>query len=151
MDGARNLAGRASALSDVTKTMSRADFLDIRVCEAYCRRVRRITHFLACLLAGAQILLAIPAIAASAAPASEPHCPGMAVGADQGAHSDDCPCCPEGTSSMADCLVSCMLSAAAPVHAEFSTAAPAQDSPAPVLPLFRISAAEPPLKPPPIT
>jgi hypothetical protein len=110
--------------------------------------VRRFLKPLTFLLVAAQLLLAVPAIAAVTEQGNE-HCAGMAHGAADGAPAD-CPCCPEGTASMMQCLASCLLAAAAPLHLAWSAPTPAQPSPEPVLPAPRSFESDPPLKPPPI-
>jgi hypothetical protein len=95
-------------------------------------------------LVAAQLLLAVPAMAATIT---------FAQGAPSSAATsgDQCPCCPDGADSMKDCLASCTLAAAALPD----TQAPARMSAphlrvdaAPAAPLVPLS--DPPLKPPPI-
>jgi hypothetical protein len=67
------------------------------------------------------------------------------------AHGDHCPCCPDGTSSMKDCLASCTLAAAMSISSLQLPATPERAqvawAPASATPW----ASEPPLKPPPIS
>jgi hypothetical protein len=111
--------------------------------------VRRFSQSLIYVLIAAQLLLAVPAMASAPAGASAAHempCDEMPMPAG----GDPCPCCPDGSDSMTDCLVSCTLAAtAAPsisiVHVT-SGAAP------PLAEIFHSfdTPSDPPLKPPPI-
>jgi len=112
------------------------------------RLARRLARPLAFLVIAAQLLLAVPAMAnatVSAAAATEMHCDHMK------AHGDaPCPCCPDGASSMADCLVACMLTAVA-APAIFVAAVDVPNAPAFVQTTFAVdSYFQPPLNPPPI-
>ena len=64
------------------------------------------------LVIAAQLLLAVPAMSSAfvASAAQTAGCGGMAPDS----HGDHCPCCPDGVTTMADCLVSCTLAAAIP-------------------------------------
>lgn len=118
------------------------------------KHVNRWKHILVRVLVAAQLLAAAPFVSAS--PAGADHadssaCAEMmgmtAVAADEG----DCPCCPDGTDSLRDCLVACTLAAAAlPVTQAFARVTEPSlrvDAP-PTAPLLSLS--DPPLKPPPI-
>jgi hypothetical protein len=115
--------------------------------------MRRLAKPVAFLVITAQILLAVPAIAAasvSTAGATEMPCDGMPM--HEAMDGDDpCPCCPDGASSMTDCLVSCMLAA---VAAPAITSAHFVTSHAPPyveIPFTGDSFSSPPIKPPPIS
>jgi len=105
---------------------------------------------LAFLLVAAQLLLAVPAMALAQstwATADSNPCDEM-MGSTT---SDECPCCPDGADSMKDCLASCTLAAVAssdvPLPAR-PVASSLRVEGLPSAPL--LSAADPPLKPPPI-
>jgi hypothetical protein len=123
-----------------------AQVLEITASAAYVHGVRRILKPLVALVVALQLLVTLPALAMAAGQGAEPACAGMA----EAAHTDDCPCCPEGTTSMADCLASCLLAAVASVHLASTSAAPAHSPPVRPSPSIYSSAADPPLKPPPI-
>ena len=117
--------------------------------KAYLSLVRRLKNLLVHVLIAAQLLLVVPAMASvpAAAPAgAEMPCDGMPMPASD----DPCPCCPDGTTSMTACLVSCLLAAtAAPMI--FTT----QVESIPTVSFVEVPHAanafsEPPLKPPPI-
>ena len=120
--------------------------LEIATRRAYGRGVRRMLKPLAVLVVTLQLLVALPAVSFAAGQGAEPPCAGMTGTA----HMDDCPCCPEGIASMADCLVSCLLGAVASLHLSQTSAAPAHLPPLRPLPSIYSCAAEPPLDPPPI-
>ncbi len=66
------------------------------------------------------------------------------------AGDDPCPCCPDGATSMTDCLVSCLL-AAATAPTIFTTQVVSIPTEAFVeLPHAAKAFSDPPLKPPPI-
>jgi hypothetical protein len=109
---------------------------------------KRLFKPLVYLLVAAQLLLAVPAMAHSQTQS------GTSAPCDQVAHmaaTQECPCCPDGSMSMSDCLVSCTLaSATAPVRLDqIRVSAPAlrvEAMPA----IAYASHSAPPLKPPPI-
>jgi len=112
----------------------------------YFAGVRRLARYLLPMLAAAQLLLAVPAMASVPANSDGASpCDHMAMTGDH-----DCPCCPDGTESMKDCLTSCLLAAlitsdVAPVIAMAHVPAEYVDA------AYRIpSPADPPVKPPPI-
>jgi hypothetical protein len=109
--------------------------------------VRSLVKPLAFLYIAVQLLLAVPAGAAAPMEAHQTPCEQMA---GVPAHDDHCPCCPDGTSSMKDCLASCTLAATMSLSLLPVPAAPAR-APAVSVPVSSTSSAsEPPLKPPPI-
>jgi len=100
--------------------------------------VNRLARLLLPLLAIAQLLLAVPALAS------------VHAGAAAAAACHHCPCCPDDASSMKDCLAACTLGAAiAPsisvVFVVTQVSAVTADSS-----YYVPSLAEQPLKPPPI-
>jgi hypothetical protein len=112
----------------------------------YFADVRRLARHLLPLLAAAQLLLAVPAMASVQvnADAAVP-CDHMVMTGDH-----DCPCCPDGTESMKDCLTSCLL--AALITSDVAPAIAMTHMPAEYVDAeIRIpSPADPPVKPPPI-
>ena len=115
------------------------------------RVARKFAKPLTFLVIAAQLLLAVPAMAsapaAAAAASTEMPCDGMPMPAGD----DPCPCCPDGATSMTDCLVSCLLAAATTPTILFD-AGPARYRPKPFvdLPYAAHTLSDPPLKPPPI-
>jgi hypothetical protein len=109
--------------------------------------VKRFIRPLLYVLIAAQLLLSAPVVSAlTAAPGSSAMpCAGMMIG-----ETEPCPCCPEGSESMAQCLSAC--TAAFGIVAAHSGVAPAAASSSASAPLFAPLAvfAEPPIKPPPI-
>ena len=112
---------------------------------------RRIARPLVHVLVAAQLLLSAPVVTAMA-PVASTHSADMPC-ADSMPKADDskpCPCCPEGTISMAGCLSACtavtavpptlsiQVSNAAAMHAIVPASSPFADR------------ADPPLNPPPI-
>ena len=100
-----------------------------------------------CLFVAAQLLLAVPAMAQVQAPAGSHHempCDELPAG------NNSCPCCPNGSDSMKDCLASCTLVAAiAPGISILQGVTTASE--AFVDSIYRVtSLSDPPLKPPPI-
>ena len=117
------------------------------------RLVRRLARPLAFLVIAAQLLLAVPAMAnasVSAAAATGVHCDHMKANGMK-AHGDaPCPCCPDGASSMTDCLVTCMLTAVA-APAIFVATIDVPNAPSFVQTTFAADPFfQPPLNPPPI-
>jgi hypothetical protein len=114
--------------------------------------VRDLVKPLAFLYVAVQLLLAVPAGASAGALAQagmhQNPCEHMAVVPAQGDH---CPCCPDGTSSVRDCLASCTLAATMSVSLMPVPATPERAQAASVLACAIPSASEPPLKPPPIS
>ena len=112
------------------------------------RLARKFATPLAFLLVAAQLLLAVPAMAgapSAAALTAEMPCDDMPM------HGDDpCPCCPEGSDSMTDCLVSCLLSATAASTLHIIQAEPDSTRAFANPPHPAPTVADPPLKPPPI-
>ena len=110
--------------------------------------MRRLAKPWVLLLAAAQLLLAVPAMASalvSQAAAVEMPCAGMQMSGDH-----HCPCCPDGVDSMSDCLAACLLGvAAAPA---LSVGLPATSPVVAFVEPARLAdtASDPPLKPPPI-
>jgi len=113
---------------------------------AYFSGMRLLARYLLPLLAAAQLLLAAPAMASvqTNADAAVP-CDHMAMTGDH-----DCPCCPDGTESMKDCLTSCLL--AALITSDITPAVAMTHAPTEYVDAdYRIpSPADPPVKPPPI-
>lgn len=108
--------------------------------------VKRSIRPLACVLIAAQLLLSAPmvsALSAMSAPDSMP-CAGMMP------DTEPCPCCPDGTENMAQCLSAC-TAAFAISSAPFAVVPVRTISPSSA-PLFvsRHALADPPVKPPPI-
>jgi hypothetical protein len=113
---------------------------------AYRAAVRSLTRPLAFLYIVVQLLLAMPAGAVASPGAAQTPCEHMA-GAPAGDH---CPCCPDGVSSMKDCLASCTLAATVSVSLPLVPVAPARSQSLPAAASATPCTAEPPLKPPPI-
>ena len=100
---------------------------------------------LAFLFLATQWLLAIPAGAST----HETH--KTACAAMPGMQADDhCPCCPDGASSLKDCLASCTLAATIPAVQFSIPVVRSHDVVTPVSTTPTAWAADPPLKPPPI-
>lgn len=110
-------------------------------------RVRSLGKPLAFLLLATQLLLAMPVGASSASGTQSGACATMAE-----SHADGhCPCCPDGVSTLKDCLAACTLAA---TMTSFHVTVPVVRSHDAVMPLPGIPAAwaaDPPLKPPPIS
>ena len=112
---------------------------------------RRFVRTLIYVLVAGQVLLSAPMASAmghgAKATAAEMPC------ADSMPHADEskpCPCCPDGTASMAACLSACTASVAAlPTLETHIIKAAALPSPAATF-LQIADLADPPLKPPPI-
>lgn len=109
-------------------------------------RVRSLVKSLAFLFLATQLLLAMPAGATSASGKPAGACATM-PGVQADGH---CPCCPDGVSTLKDCLAACTLAAAmtssaiiVPVVRSHADVIPLPVTPGP-------SAADPPIKPPPI-
>jgi hypothetical protein len=113
---------------------------------AYFVAVRRLSRILLPLLAVAQLLLSLPAMAsASAGSGPSVPCDEMAM------HDDgDCPCCPDGTDSMNDCLTSCTLGAALIPCTPTVIAVPHVAADFAEIAYTLPTLADPPVKPPPI-
>jgi hypothetical protein len=109
--------------------------------------VKRIFRPLLYVLIAAQLLLSAPVVSAlSAASASNAiPCADMMMG-----DTEPCPCCPEGTESMAQCLSACAAAFGFVVaHSGFVAEPEPSSASAPLFaPLAVFS--EPPIKPPPI-
>jgi len=106
------------------------------------------------LLVAAQLLLAVPAMAATFAFSAGASGASESVPCDQmnaPEHSDGCPCCPDGGMSTASCLASCALAAAVIPYRDNSVRVSAPASRVEALPSIGFaSLSSPPLKPPPI-
>jgi len=100
------------------------------------------------LVVAAQLLLAVPAMSSAfvAAAAESAACGSM----PSGDHGDHCPCCPDGVTTMTDCLASCTLAAAIPVEWIVSDPVPISPTPAPEPPTLASYVDDPPPEPPPI-
>jgi hypothetical protein len=112
---------------------------------------RRLVRTLLYVLVAGQVLLSAPiasamSMGANAASAEMPCADSMPQADD----SKPCPCCPDGTSSVAACLSACTAAAAA-LPALAVDAVRAATLPSPVAASPQIAdLADPPLKPPPI-
>lgn len=120
---------------------------------SYGRRVRRFLNRLAkpvaLLVIAAQLLLGFSAMASAQAPtAAGTHTPCEEMAAAQ--HNDGCPCCPDGASSMKDCLVMCTLAAAVTPSVFVFEVTPSHAVAFVEYSDYHSSLSEPPLKPPPI-
>jgi hypothetical protein len=126
--------------------------LEFRRASAYVWRVRRPAKPLIFLLIAVQLLLVVPAISAasvSTAGAMEMPCDGMPM--HESVDGDDpCPCCPDGASSMTDCLASCMLAAVAAPAITSTQFVTSHAPPYVETPFTADSFSSPPLNPPPI-
>ena len=101
---------------------------------------------LAFLFLAMQLLLAIPA-SASTQGTQQSACAAM-----PGMHANDhCPCCPDGVSSLKDCLASCTLAATMAAVPLTIAVVRSHDVVIPASSTLTTWAADPPLKPPPIT
>jgi hypothetical protein len=101
------------------------------------------------LLVAAQLLLSAPMVNALDLLAQGEALPCMEQMAEAAGDSD-CPCCPDGTGSMAGCLSVCLAAAAVAPDVHASTA-PTRHIEACVTAVTAVtSLGEPPLKPPPI-
>jgi hypothetical protein len=100
------------------------------------------------LVVAAQLLLAVPAMSSAfvAAAAESAGCGSMAP--DD--HGDHCPCCPEGITTMTDCLASCTLAAAIPAGWVVADPVSIPVVPAPEPPALASYVDDPPPEPPPI-
>jgi len=112
---------------------------------------RRLARPLIYVLVAAQLLLSAPVVTAlspsTSDGATEMPCADSMPKADD---SKPCPCCPDGTTSMAGCLSACTASAAMPptlsIHVSSVAAMPVIVAATSNL----ADLADPPLKPPPI-
>jgi hypothetical protein len=98
-------------------------------------------------LIAAQLLLSAPVVSAlTAASASNAMpCADMVMG-----DTEPCPCCPEGTESMAQCLSACAAAiGCVTAHSGFVSEPEPSSSSAPLFAPLAVFA-EPPIKPPPI-
>ena len=104
------------------------------------------------LLVLAQLLLSAPVVNAMAGIADTSHASSTCAGhmPEGPGHGGECPCCPDGVTTMAGCLAAC-IAAVAPVQSfaplRIASLATLPDDPIAVV-LGAI--ADPPLKPPPI-
>jgi hypothetical protein len=110
--------------------------------------VTRRTRLQIYVVIAAQLLMAIPAMS-SAFVASTLH-PAACGGMARAEHGDHCPCCPDGVTTMADCLASCTLAAAIPPVMMVVTPVTLSIAPAPEPPAITSHFDDPPLEPPPI-
>jgi hypothetical protein len=111
--------------------------------------MNRLAKPVALLLIATQLLLVFPAVSTAQSPAAA----GTHVPCDQmgGApHEDGCPCCPDGTSSMKDCLGMCSLAAALAPSVFAVPVTPSHSAALVECPGDLTSLSDPPLKPPPI-
>jgi hypothetical protein len=117
-----------------------------RVLRHIVRIVRSLLKPLVFLFLATQLLLAIPAGASAPTGPHQTPCEHLS-----GAPSHDaCPCCPDGVSTMKDCLASCTLAA---TMTSFQVTVPVVRSHDAVISRSSAPAtwaADPPLKPPPI-
>jgi hypothetical protein len=113
------------------------------------RFLNRLTKPAALLLVAAQLLLVFPAVStAHAASAAGTHVACEQMGGAP--HHDGCPCCPDGTSSMKDCLVMCTLAAAITPSSFIVAVTPSHATALTELVDPASTLCDPPLKPPPI-
>ena len=100
------------------------------------------------LIVAAQLFLAVPAMSSAfvASAAETAACSTMAP--DD--HGDHCPCCPDGVTTMADCLVSCTLAAAIPAGLIVADPVSIPVAPAREPPTLASCFDDPPPEPPPI-
>jgi len=100
------------------------------------------------LIVAAQLFLAVPAMSSAfvASVAESVSCAEMSP-AD---HGDHCPCCPDGITTMSDCLVSCTLAAAIPTGWVVTDPVSLTVAPAPEQPSPASHFDDPPPEPPPI-
>lgn len=113
---------------------------------------RRFFRPLLYVLVAAQVLLSAPVTAALAGSGSQQAEQKMACADSMPAadHSNPCPCCPDGTTTMAGCLSACAGAVAAiPLPVSYAAPSVPQLAPDPVY-LGSANLADPPLKPPPI-
>ena len=112
---------------------------------------RRIARPFVHVLVAAQLLLSAPVVTAMA-PVANAHSADMPC-ADSMPKADDskpCPCCPDGTTSVAGCLSACTaVTAVPPTLSILASSATAMPAIVPASPSFA-DWADPPLKPPPI-
>ena len=108
----------------------------------------RFTRLQVYLIVAAQLLLAVPAMSSAfvASAAESASCGSMAP--DD--HGDHCPCCPEGITTMADCLASCTLAAAIPAGWVVTDPVSMAAAPAVEPPTLASFVDDPPPEPPPI-
>jgi hypothetical protein len=108
----------------------------------------RLTRLQVYLIVAAQLLLAVPAMSSAfvASAAESAACGGMAP--DE--HGDHCPCCPDGITTMTDCLASCTLAAAIPAGWVVSDPVSIPLAPSPEPPTLSSYVDDPPPEPPPI-
>jgi hypothetical protein len=113
------------------------------------RLLNRLSRPVALLVIAAQLLLGWPGMASAqtSTPAgSHAHCNEMfAVH-----HEKGCPCCPDDSGSMKDCLVMCSLAAAVAPSVIEVVVTPSRVAAFVEFPDYQTTLADPPLKPPPI-
>jgi hypothetical protein len=100
------------------------------------------------LIVAAQLLLAVPALS-SALVSSAAEAVACGAMAPDG-HGDHCPCCPDGVTTMADCLASCTLAAAIPAMWTATDVVALPVAPTPEPPKLATRVDDPPPEPPPI-
>jgi hypothetical protein len=109
--------------------------------------VKRFFRPLLYVLISAQLLLSAPVVSAltAASASNSMPCAGMMMG-----DTEPCPCCPEGTESMAQCLSACAAAFGFVVaHSGFASEPASSCASAPLFKPLAVLA-EPPIKPPPI-
>ena len=112
------------------------------------RLLNRLAKPVALLVIAAQLLLGLPAMAnAHIAVSSGTHvpCDEMAT-----THHDGCPCCPDDSGSLKDCLAMCSLAAAVTPSAFVLAVTRTRVAALVEVPDVVSTLADPPLKPPPI-
>lgn len=117
------------------------------------RILNRLAKPVALLVVAAQLLLGVPAMAAVQAPAgAETHapCDAMSHSAPVARHDGGCPCCPDESASMKDCLASCSLAAAITPTLFVVAVTPSHTAPLVEYSDHLSALSDPPVKPPPI-
>jgi hypothetical protein len=112
--------------------------------------MNRLAKPVALLFIAAQLLLVFPAVSTAQAPAAagDTHVPCDQMGGAP--HHDGCPCCPDGTSSMKDCLAMCSLAAALTPSVLVVPVTPSHSAALVEFADHLTTLSDPPLKPPPI-
>jgi hypothetical protein len=109
--------------------------------------VKRLVRPLLYVLIAAQLLLTAPVVSALAVASASDAMPCAGV---MMADTEPCPCCPDGTESMAQCLSACTAAfGIAVTHSGFIAVAGSSSASAPLFAPLAVFA-EPPIKPPPI-
>ena len=111
--------------------------------------MNRLAKPVALLFIAAQLLLVFPTVSSAQAPtAAGTHLPCDQMGGAP--HDDGCPCCPDGTSSMKDCLAMCSLAAALTPSVLVVPVTPSHSAALVEFADHLTTLSDPPLKPPPI-